>query len=276
MMANLHHGNQNGELTTIYDSLFEFESKKKQSPYPIHKKLDIQGKNLLEWLSTKLNFNSTRRILDAGCGTGNTLFWLFERYGSPGIGLSLSKKEISYAQAQLQSLPNQIISFETRDLTSPLNDLNTFDFIICIESLKHVANTTEAIKNLMLNLKDDGYLVIVDDFLMDINNSDRQIASHQKLWSAPSFNPYFEMNKILSSLDKFSIEVHDLTSFVPRKSAWLRILLIGLLHGYRLLLSDGTNRRNANTYLGALILEALYASKKAGYFAFIAKKIAVK
>ena len=81
------------ETKDIYNNLIRFESRDRGGiPYPVHKKLirPYGNQNLLEWLTTVVSFSEEDYVLDAGCGTGFTLFYLYDLYHIRGAGISIS------------------------------------------------------------------------------------------------------------------------------------------------------------------------------------------
>ena len=251
-------------LSRIYDALFQFEAKGQQSSYPIHKKITIDGQGLLTWLLQQLSVTSGMRILDAGCGTGHTLFTLAEARNIEGVGLSLSPQEVRFAQdlTSARGLDSQL-DFLCRDMAAELEDLGSFDLIFGIESLKHCEDPTAVLKNLLARLRVGGVLVLLDDFLQQPSTDDR-VSAHQRYWQAPGFTT---VEQLLSPLSKdWSYETKDLTAYVPAKSPWIRsLLLTGMGVLKRLAKKGGVWRTNLETYQGALLLESLYQAGVAGY-----------
>lgn len=257
----------------IYDALFSFESKKRTEAYPIHKKIEYEGLSLLDWIDKQVELEKGMRILDAGCGTGNTLFHFHKKYETSGLGLSLSQHEIDFAEEQAAKVPEADISFVKRDFSLSLDDLGLFDFIVCIESLKHTPDPSAVVANLSQRLKPGGTMLIVDDYLTTEQQSAKEVNNHVKLWHAPGFISARQMQEALQKAIGVKPQTVDLSAAVPAKSAVMRAMLIGALRVIRLFLpKEGSLRRNIDTYWGAMILESLYASKRVGYFALMIQK----
>ncbi len=257
---------ERSELRNIYNSLFDFESKHKVEPYPIHKKVRIESKNLLEWIDTQLDLNDSSRILDAGCGTGNTLFHFNKKYRSTGIGLSISAREIDFANRHGQSRGLQkALSFLCRDFSQSIEDLGSFDLILAIESLKHNKDPFAIIQKFVSQLAPDGKLIILEDFLF-ADESNRDVEKHKVFWSAPGFVSIKELEKKLTAIG-VNYQLTDLTPFVPVKKRWMQDLILKSIKSIkRFYNKTGIGFRNLETYEGAILLEKLYNRKEVGYF----------
>ncbi|MEM9830595.1 MAG: class I SAM-dependent methyltransferase [Bacteroidota bacterium] len=269
-MAEITH--QRPKLQSIYDALFSFESKNRKTPYPIHKSVSIDGKGLLDWLTPQLNITASTRILDAGCGTGNTLFQLYEKYRSAGVGLSISSKEIAFANqyAEANALQNQLQFFQ-RDFTHSMDDLSKFDLVVAIESLKHCEDPIGAIFKLHDLLNPGGQLVIVDDFIVD-EGAKKDIQKHKEAWDAPGFITSKSLESHLLQ-DSIPFQKTDLTSYVPLKSKnHLKMLLTTLRLAEVFALGSQRMARNFKTYYGALLLEYLYLSNRAKYCSYLIER----
>ncbi len=254
-------------VANIYDALLSFESKKNRGVYPIHKNIEKDDKSLLECIVDKIEILDGMRVLDAGCGTGNTLFYLHEKHKISGVGISVSGGEVEFANSQIRKKGASDISFQERNFTSSLDDLGQFDLIFCIESLKHSIDLEKAINNLSKRLADKGTLIIADDFLINQNEPDSEIRTHKELWSAPGFVSIDTIKKILSVTFMSEPVVDDYSKFVPLKNGLIRRIILTFLKVYVRILKRGSMlRTNVNTYIGALLLESLYVKRNVGYY----------
>ncbi len=103
------------------------------------------------------------RVLDAGCGTGNTIISLANRYRDiEFLGLDNSAASLAQAvrEAEKYSLTN--LKFNKRDLSDPLQTAHKFDIIVCLGVLHHTANMEKVLSNLnnVLNKGGEMYLWI--------------------------------------------------------------------------------------------------------------------
>lgn len=263
-------------VSNIYDSLFEFESKGKSSPYPIHKRITVDGRSLLHWVCKKMALKKGTRILDAGCGTGYTLFWLHKQLGISGVGLSISGKEIDFAQKESRRIGVSNILFYQRNFAQQLDDFELFDNVIAIESIKHSEQPLSVIENLLKALKPGGKLAVADDFLLGDRKYTNEAQKHINHWLVPGFT---EIDDILTlgNRSDFSIEVADLTKYVPLKPMKIQLILIWLAKASLLFLKKSSPLRiNTETYIGGLLLEYLYSRKEVGYYVVVIKKEVVR
>ena len=256
------------ETKNIYDNLIGFESRnRKGKPYPVHKKLirPFGNKNLLDWLITVVVFNEEDYVLDAGCGTGFTLFYLHDLFHIRGTGISISSKEVDYARkyTQRNDLGNYL-EFELDNYFTHSRP-GSYSRILCIESLKHANNIEETINNLLRNLGQGGTMVIIDDF---IKKDSKTINKQKLLWDSPAFDEEKIYTDIINKNRSYYHNTIDLTEFVPVRPVWKLNLMIFLLSVYKWILL-GINTRNINTYIGGLILEKLYTRDIISYKAII-------
>jgi len=114
-----------------------------------------------------LGLRSGQSILDVGCGPG----WLSEflaRFGYRVTGIDLSTAMIEIARERLQRVPYSVdpatpldYRFIVHDIeTAPLTE--TFDAIICYDSLHHFANEQTVLRHLAAMLCDGGLLFILE------------------------------------------------------------------------------------------------------------------
>jgi 2-polyprenyl-3-methyl-5-hydroxy-6-metoxy-1,4-benzoquinol methylase len=107
------------------------------------------------------------RVLDVGCGSG----WLceyFARFGYKATGIDLSSEMIEMAHERLSSVPfglDHETSLKARFLvhdieTAPLNE--TFDAIICYDSLHHFEDEHAVLKHLSSMMEPGGQLFVLE------------------------------------------------------------------------------------------------------------------
>ncbi len=98
-----------------------------------------------------------RRVLDAGCGTGNTSVSLAKQHSNVDfLGVDISSPSLSIAKKAAQKAGLRNIRFQKWDLMKPGLDDEPFDFILCLGVLHHTQNMGQVLTNLKNVMKDDG------------------------------------------------------------------------------------------------------------------------
>lgn len=259
------------EIAKIYDTLFTFEVWSKKQAYPIHKSInfgDNDSKDIADWIMKNNLCPANSSVLDVGCGTGNTLFKLAKFKQAVGLGVSISKKEIEFANSQLGKLNlTSSIEFANQGFDEPINH-EKFDIIIAIESLKHSSNLSKTLKNLLKVSHQDTVFIIADDFIIHPSNESKL---QMDLWNAPSLLSVSEFKKILEGEGLNIIKPYYLTDKVNLKSNFTLKILIRIFEFIRKIVR-GRTKTLVETYLGAIILENLYQKKQMDYCIIIADR----
>lgn len=102
------------------------------------------------------------RILDLGCGSGKTTFYLnnLVQPGGSTTGVDTSQERIDYARAHYLEGGTEFIK---GDISKPLDNLGLFDFIWVRFVLEyHLSNSFDIIKNVSSVLKPGGIMCLVD------------------------------------------------------------------------------------------------------------------
>lgn len=96
------------------------------------------------------------KILDAGCGEGHLIEKLFHKKNKNFYyGTDISETALRKAKQRCPFAEFKLINLSEMDFEN-----NFFDVIICTETIEHILNYGEALKNLKRILKNDGYLII--------------------------------------------------------------------------------------------------------------------
>ena len=102
------------------------------------------------------------RVVDLGCGSGKTTFYLNELVQPAGktVGVDISEQRIQFAKSRYQA---EGLEFLCRDIRTPLDDVGLFDFIYIRFVLEyHLANSFDIVKNISRILKPGGILCLID------------------------------------------------------------------------------------------------------------------
>lgn len=270
---------------SLYDDLAGFESlvgKAKQSAtYPIHKQLHFQQSkatqhlsDINEWILEKLPLAPNGKVLDAGCGVGNTLLTFCKNSQMSGLGISLSRKEITQANAAAGEWKlHDRCQFKQQSFEMPFDQ--KFDTIIAIESLKHAPNLEKALTNLAGSLTENGCLIIVEDFGESSWKDDQNYQQYfLQNWSVNSFYTLADFTNILAPLLKpVEQKVFDFTPFMEIKPAPKMLWRFRLLQFLRPLLIFPFLKSIVSTFAGGFLLDYFYAKQLVKYqLLFLQKK----
>lgn len=188
-------------------------------------------------------FLKNRKILDAGCGTGERSSFLAYKGGKVmGADLSLSSLKIAKDMAKKHNIKN--INFVKSDLMQPGFKKNIFDYVVCEGVLHHLSYPFKGLRNMSNMVKKEGYLILglynyyssvgirlkrklisilgndkeqkikIANFLF---NKNRKLSKQNKIWIADQFiNPnetYFSFHTILKWFKLNNLEY--VSSFPP-------------------------------------------------------------
>ena len=101
------------------------------------------------------------RVLDAGCGTGNTAVALARRFSSVEfLGIDQSEASLEKARSAAASFGMKNLRFRNWDLMKPLAVEKKFDVVLCLGVLHHTANMKRGLNNLRGVMRKDGELFL--------------------------------------------------------------------------------------------------------------------
>jgi SAM-dependent methyltransferase len=100
-----------------------------------------------------------RRLLDAGCGTGEYSFW-FAQHGAEVTGIDLSGGSLD--EARTYAAANRIdgVRFETRSVLDTKFDDASFDLVYCTGVLHHTPDPLGGLRELVRVLRPGGKILV--------------------------------------------------------------------------------------------------------------------
>jgi len=100
-----------------------------------------------------------KKILDVGCGTGNVLKMIHDKYREAQLyGIDISEKMLEKAKAKLQN--NADLTLGDSENLPYYN--STFDVIICNDSFHHYPNPEGVLREFNRVLRDGGIFILGD------------------------------------------------------------------------------------------------------------------
>ncbi|MDB5260895.1 MAG: SAM-dependent methyltransferase [Adhaeribacter sp.] len=105
------------------------------------------------------------RVLDAGCGVGGSSIYYATRFGCEVEGITLSAKQVQYAQQKVSELKlEKKINFTVGNYTHTPYPDEYFDAVLAIESVCHAPDKRQFLQEAHRVLKKGGVLVVADFF----------------------------------------------------------------------------------------------------------------
>ena len=137
--------------------------------------LDEAQEHKLDLACKKLYLEPGMRLLDVGCGWGETARFAAEKYGVEVVGVTVSKDQYKIAKEKNRSLPVEIRLQDFRDLKEK------FDRIVSIGMFEHVGckNYRTYFSKMKENLKSDGlFLLHTIGSNLSVSNIDEWIGKY--------------------------------------------------------------------------------------------------
>ena len=196
------------------------------------------------------------RILDVGCGQGDTAIWLTQKTGCEVIGIDVSDTDINVARSKLQENLSLNLTFEAADLANlPFPD-QSFTHVWSQSRLFQFLDPRPVLQETQRVLQEGGIFVL-DDLItpaVKISESARQnVYQPLSLKTSMNSDAYAE---ILNQLGLVVFESLDL-------SAHLKM-------SYETILKDGNNNKELNGFSQAMIA-AIDASEIGWWFCYCKK-----
>jgi SAM-dependent methyltransferase len=136
-------------------------------PFPGNRPLDRDGLIFLRHFAvslhrhTSLTGRTRLRVLDAGCGTGNTSLSLARRFPEVDfIGVDQSRTSLARARQSAGNLGLTNLRYRFWNLMKPLPRGTLYDIVMCLGVLHHTADMKRVLRNLHRSLRNNGELFL--------------------------------------------------------------------------------------------------------------------
>lgn len=123
------------------------------------------GLSILRFLTNlkkrRQDFWGNAKVLEAGCGTGNTLNQLAKHFQSAHfLGVDFSSKSLEKAEKKRAEIGLNNIEFRNVNILDMNLEEKSFDVVLCIGVLHHLADMQEGLKRLVDHLAEDGIILL--------------------------------------------------------------------------------------------------------------------
>jgi len=121
--------------------------------------------NLVRYMAEVAGISGNERVLDAGCGVGGSLFWLWHKFAIQGTGLNYLHMQCALARGFREKQHNGAdVVFVNGDFMSPPFQSESFDVVWAIESSDHAPDKRLWVQKMYELLKPGGRLIVADGF----------------------------------------------------------------------------------------------------------------
>ncbi len=156
------------------------------------------------------------KVLDIGCGNGNTAIWLSQQTGCEVVGIDISQIRINNARHKAQDYPQLSLSFQKASATNlPFAD-GEFTHVWSQATLYHVHQRHDALQEIQRVLQEGGTFLF-DDLVTpvgEISSTARRYV-YDRLLFEPTFSSEL-YTEILSKLGLMVLETTDLSQHLHK------------------------------------------------------------
>ncbi|MFY4776876.1 class I SAM-dependent methyltransferase [Metabacillus sp. RGM 3146] len=150
-----------------------------------------------------------KKILDAGCGTGQTLYYL-EQLGADATGMDIDPRMIKKAKKRML---NTSVSLITGDIESLPFQGQSFEYVLC-ESVAAFTNTEKSLSELKRVLKPNGILLLTEMTASE-NMDENEKIEFTAFYKVPALLTQTQWRKRLDTagfteIDAFAMQDFDL------------------------------------------------------------------
>ncbi|MDX1608406.1 MAG: methyltransferase domain-containing protein [Candidatus Spechtbacterales bacterium] len=208
---------------------------------------------MLDKVAEKLELQRGAKILDAGCGEGDSAVYLSKKYGFEMYGIDLLKESIKKAKLNSRKAGTDV-KFEVGDYSRTSFPDNYFDAVYTLETLVHSPDYRETLREFYRVLKPGGILFLVEYTLKPFDDWDKKskevmqkIIEGSSMHALPSFI-HGEFKNILNNAGFIEAQVENNTQrIIPMTKRFKNWAIIP----YQLIKAWGVEKKFINTTWGA-------------------------
>jgi ubiquinone/menaquinone biosynthesis C-methylase UbiE len=232
--------------------------------------------NLNRVLANLADIQPGERVLDAGCGLGNSAFWLAEQRGAQVVGINIVESQIADCQKFAEQKKARNVEFLQADFCKIPFSENTFDAVWACESVCHAADKPAFYREAFRVLKPGGRLVMAE-YMRSARpvspEGERLLSAWLRPWAIPDIGTAAEHRAYALSAGFQAVEIKDATPHVcvslrnlhEISTRWLPfgkfLNLLGLVDDVRLGNAKGSLYQYKALQAGAWMYAMLRAGK---------------
>lgn len=167
-----------------------------------------------EVLASYAEIKPGSRIIDAGCGLGQSTEWLAKNLNATATGITLVPKQVASIKKRLISNPVSNVDFLVADYLHMPFQNNSVDVVWAIESVCHAPDKSLFYKEAFRVLKPGGKLVMADSIRCNRPLPDEKEKLLNEIfgaWAIPDIDTVEEHSKHASSAGFSSFKNKDVT-----------------------------------------------------------------
>jgi cyclopropane fatty-acyl-phospholipid synthase-like methyltransferase len=174
--------------------------------------------NMNRQLARRVGVRAGHRVLDAGCGFGDTCIWLAQEVDAVVVGITLVPQQVTFAgkYAKATGVSCKTV-FHLQDYTSTSFPDASYDAVIALESACHAPDKRLFLSEAYRLLKPGGRLGIIEYMQTDAHLSphDETLLSEWcRGWAMPNLGTKAQWERWTRELGYTDIVMEDITSHI--------------------------------------------------------------
>ncbi len=177
-----------------------------------------------EYMLDQSGITAASKVLDLGCGNGNTAIWLAQKTGCEVVGVDLSHVRVNNAIAKAKDYPTLRLQFQKASATDLPFATGTFTHVWSQATLYHIHQRESALREIYRVLQEGG-IFLFDDLVTPTQNISPQARQYvyDRLLFEPTYSQ-FDYIDILSQMGLMVLQSIDLSQHLHKSYELLSLL----------------------------------------------------